>query len=186
MVLSKCFKTKPWKGLKVEIQILDNNGRPQDFCADHDVFAVEPGPFVIDMVVTGAASLLADLNRHSVRDKHYVLLILRVDGHTLGRQFMSSGEKAHHKFETQRIRGPDGATWLHALVFDTPHEVELLSAGVSARCSYASVRGLDPWHACRLRMVEPQRIVEPQRVQRTQAKWNCSLWKSTTYAPVSD
>ncbi|BDA44353.1 hypothetical protein COCOBI_05-5370 [Coccomyxa sp. Obi] len=35
---------------------------------------------------------------------------------------MQSGDKAQHKFETQRIRGPDGVTRLHALVFDTPQE----------------------------------------------------------------
>ena len=125
MVLSKSFKTKPWKGLNVEAQILDKDGKPHDFCADHDVFAVLPGPFVVDVVVSGAGDMLAQLKpkSHGTRGSLKVLITLKVDGHTVGRQCMHSGDKSHHKFETQSIRGPDGIKRLHALVFDTPQEV---------------------------------------------------------------
>lgn len=125
MVLSKSFKTKPLRGLSVEVQILDKTGRPQDFCADYDVFAVEPGPFKVDVVVTGAADMLAQLKTksHGSRGKLRMLISLRIDGHTVGRQYMHSGDTSHHKFETQRIGGSDGITRLHALVFDTPQEV---------------------------------------------------------------
>lgn len=143
MVLQKSFKTKPWRGLSVETQILEKNGRPRQFCANDDEFAVEPGPFVVDVVVTGGADMLAELKTksHRARGQHRMLLSLKVDGHIVERQYMHSGDKSHHKFETQRVGGPDGITRLHALVFDTLQEVDTCVIKINVPCCRAFVRG---------------------------------------------
>lgn len=140
MALLKSFKTKPRKGLSVEVQILDKGGKPQDFCADHDVFAVEPGPFTVEVVVNGAAGLLAELNGRRAHEKHDILLQMKVDGHDLACQFMHSREESRHKFETQYITGPDGVTRMHALEFDTPVEVRSIPQCKSLLCIRVRLR----------------------------------------------